>query len=99
MNRRVFPALGAENFIGAIRENFIRVHVVRRTGARLINVNDEMLAMLAAQDLVSGRDDRVGELRVETPGFLVRESGSALDPHCRIDERRERLQSADGKVL
>ena len=42
------PARAAEQLIGAVREHFVDVHVVRRARASLIRVNDEVFAVLAS---------------------------------------------------
>ena len=63
------------------------VHVVAGAGAGLIHVDDELVAMLAAEHLVGRLHDGVGETGVEAPGLLVRQCGRALDPDYRIDER------------
>ena len=99
MNRRVRAALAAEDLVGAVRQHFVDVHVVRRARARLIDVDDEVLAVLAGENLVCGLHDRVRDLRVEPSRFPVRQRRRALDPHCRVDEGRQRPQSADWKVL
>ncbi len=46
-----------EDFGGAVREHLVGVHVVRRAGARLVHVDDELVAELARQHLVSRLDD------------------------------------------
>ena len=99
MNRRVLAALFAENLVRAIGEHLVGVHVVRGAGARLIRIDDELVQVLSGQHFVGGFHDRVGQLRVETPGFLVRERGGFLDPHLRDDERLERAKSADREIL
>jgi hypothetical protein len=51
----------AEQFRGAIGEHLVGVHVVRRTGARLVDVNTELIAEFAAEDFVRRLDDRIGD--------------------------------------
>ena len=53
----------AEDLAGAVGEHLVGVHVVRRAGARLVHVDDELIAKLAGQDLVGGLDDGVGDGR------------------------------------
>ena len=49
-------------------------------GARagLIQVDDELLAMLPGENLVGRLDDRVGQPRLQPAGLLVRERGRRL---------------------
>ena len=65
MHARVAPARLAEQLRGAVGEHLVRVHVVRRAGARLVDVDDELIAQRAAEDLVGGGDDGVGDRRIE----------------------------------
>ena len=50
----VGAARPAEQLAGAVGEHLVRVHVVRRAGAGLIDVDDELVAQLAGEDLVRG---------------------------------------------
>ena len=61
MDRRVDAARLAEDLVGAVREDFVNVHVVARARARLVHVHDELVAVPAAEHLVGGLHDRVGE--------------------------------------
>ncbi len=99
MHGRIFPALAAEHLVSAVREHLVDVHVVRRTRASLIHVDDELVAPLSAKHFVCCCNYRIGETSVETPGFLVRERCCALDAHDGVDERGERANSAYRKVL
>jgi hypothetical protein len=40
----------AQYFGGAVREHFVRVHVVGSARARLVHVDDELIAQRAAED-------------------------------------------------
>ena len=99
MHGRVLAPRAAEELVGAIGQHLVGVHVVRRAGARLVRVDDELVAMLAGEHLVGGRDDGVGEPRVEAARLLVRERRGLLDPDLRRDERLERREAADREVL
>ena len=72
---------------------------MRRAGAGLVRIDDELVAMLAAKHFVGRLHDRVGALSVESSRFLVRQRRGLLDPHLGIDERIERTEAADRKVL
>ena len=99
MDGLVLPAFAAQQFVGAVREHLVAIHVVGRAGAGLIDVDHELVVVLAGQYLVGGGHDRVGQLRVEAAGFLVRQRRRLLDPHHRPHEFAQRLQPADREVL
>ena len=69
------------------------------SGAGLVHIDDELVAMLAGEDLVGGPDDGVGELGFEPAGLLVSERGGVLDPDDCIDEGGEWPKPGDGKVF
>ena len=61
---RVYVAArAAEQLGGAVGQHLVHVHVVRRAGAGLIDVDDELIAQLPGEHLVGGPDDRVADLR------------------------------------
>ena len=88
MHRRVRPARRrrASRWPGWRAPRY--VHVVAGPRAGLIDVHDELIPMLPAEDLVRGLDDRVGQPGFETAGLLVRERRRAFDPDDRVDEER-----------
>ena len=63
VDARVRAARLAQDFGRAVGEHFVGVHVVRRAGAGLVHVDDELIAQPAREDLVGGRDDRAGDVR------------------------------------
>ncbi len=99
MHRRVRAARAAENLVGAVGEHLVTVHVVAGARAGLIHIDDELIAVLAAEHLVRRLHDRVGEPAFEPSGLLVGQRGGALDPDHGIDERGQRPESRDRKVL
>ena len=99
MNRTVGAPLSAEYLVGAIGEHFVAVHVVRSARACLIDIHDEMLAVFAGQHLVCRLHNCIGQSRLEPARLLVSERCGAFDVHRRVNERRQRTQSADRKVL
>src|SRR4029453_9089780 len=99
MDERVVAPRTAENFRGAVGDHLIRVHVVRRAGAGLIDVHDELIAERAAADFVAGLDNRTGPGRIEPFGLLVRLGGRALDEDSRDNEIRGSAQIADAEVF
>ena len=54
MHGRVLAALRAEQLVGAVGQHLVGVHVVRRAGAGLIRIDDELVAMLAGEHFVGG---------------------------------------------
>src|SRR5256885_124028 len=96
--RSVLTALAAEQLIGAVGQHLVAVHVVGSTGARLIGIDHELVAMLAPEHLIGGAHDGVSELAVEAFGFPVRERGRLLDPDHGIDEGGRRPQPRDREV-
>ncbi len=100
MHRRVLAALAAEDLVGAIREHFVRVHVVRRARAGLIRIDDELVAMLAGEHFVGRlRRSRRRARASRRPVSLCVSAAAFLIHTCAVDERLERLQAADRKVL
>ena len=68
-------------------------------GARLIGIDDELVAMLAGKHLVGGLHDGVGQARLEPARALVGQRRRALDPDHGVHEGGERAEPGDGKVL
>jgi len=99
MHGLVFAALAAQQLIRAIGEDLVTVHVVRRPRARLVGIHDELMAVLPGQHFVGRPHDRVGELRVETPGLFVHEGGGFLDPNDGVHERGEGQEMGDREIL
>ena len=99
MDRHVRPAFSAEDLVGAVREDLVDVHVVRRPGACLIHVHHEMLEVLAGENFIRRLHDHIGDLWIESAGFLVGQRRRALDHYGRPDEGGKRRHSADRKVL
>ena len=90
-------ARAAEQLVRAIREHLVHVHVVRRAGARLIRIDDELLAVLAARALRRRRDDRVGELGVEAPVSLCVSAAAFLIHTCAMTNGSSGVSPLIGK--
>ena len=99
MHVRVGAACAAEDFRGAIGQHLVGVHVVRRAGAGLIDVDHELIAELPAEHFVRGRDDRVRPSGRQPIELSVRLGGGALDQDGRADEAAGRGQPADLEIL
>ncbi len=89
----------AEDLGGAVRQHFVRVHVVRRSGAGLIDVDDELIAQAALEDLVGGGDDGARDLPIEPSERGVGFGSRLLDQHGGRDQLGRRGQAADREVL
>jgi hypothetical protein len=61
-------------------DHLVRVHVRRRAGAGLEDVDRELVVELACGDSVGGGRDPLGLVRVEQAELGVDAGGSALDP-------------------
>jgi hypothetical protein len=99
MHALVRAAGVAEDLGRSIRQHFVRVHVVRRAGAGLVDIDDELIAKLAAQNLVGSGDDRARDLRVEPSEHGVHVRRGLLDQDRRRHEIGWRAQPADREVL
>ncbi len=67
MNARVLASRVTEKFCGTVRQNLVGVHVVRCPRPGLVDVDHELIAQLAVQDVVGGPDDRARDLRRQAP--------------------------------
>ena len=77
MDPGIGPARFPETLGGQIREHLVRVHVVRRTGASLVDVDDELIAIAARENLVRGCHDRKTDVPIQTSELDV---GDARPP-------------------
>ncbi len=88
-----------EDLAGAVGQHLVGVHVVRRARARLIHVDDELIAEAAGEDLVGSRADGGRDVGLETSQRGVGFRCGFLDEDCRDDEIVGSAKAADGKVL
>ncbi len=98
VDERVLAARAAEDFGGAIGNHLVRVHVVRGAGARLVHVDDELIAQRPGADLVGRAHDGVRDARVETPERLVGFGRGPLDQDRGGDQIGGRAQVADAEI-
>ena len=93
-------ALGSAEELGrAVRQHLVRVHVVRRAGARLIHVDDELIAERAGENFVGGRADGVRDVRLQAAQRGVRFGGGFFDEDRRDDQIVGRAKTADREVV
>ena len=93
-----WPRRAAHELGRAVGEHLVHVHVVRRPGARLVDVHHEVLAVLAREHLARGRLDGAGLLAREEPEPRVHPRGGELHTHGRVDERGVGAEAGDGEV-
>ena len=99
----VHPPVGAttvpEDLGGAVGKHLVRVHVVRSAGARLVDVDDKLIAQPPLEHVVGGPDDRSGKRRREAAEPPVGLSRSLLDQDGCRDERGRCGETANREVL
>ena len=82
VDRRLRAELPARHLDRAVRDDLVRVHVGLRAGARLPDVQREVVVERAVGDLTRGVGDQAAELGVELSVLDVGERGGLLqDPH------------------
>ncbi|OEI69339.1 ribosomal protein S5 [Curtobacterium sp. ER1/6] len=81
------------------RQDLVHVHVRRRAAAGLVDVDRELVVVLAADDRVRGPRDRVGHRRVHDAERPVHHGRSPLDPREGDDLRRLEPAARDREVL
>ena len=99
VDARVRATALTEDLGRAVGEHLVGVHVVRRAGAGLVDVDDELIAELPAENLVGGFDDRACDAGGEPAERSVRLRRGFLDQDGGGDERRRGGEPADGEVL
>src|SRR6185295_5132181 len=80
-------------------EHLVGVHVVRGTGAGLVDVDDELIAECTGKNFVGRLDNSVTDLRIEAAERDVRLRRCFLDQDGGGDEVGGCAQTADRKVL
>ena len=79
-------------------DDFVRVHVRRRAGAGLENVDDEMLIVLAVDDFLCRFHDGVGDRLIDEAELAVRLRGRELDLAQCFDKSAGVAQITDREV-
>ena len=94
----VAAELLAEDLAGAVGQHLVGVHVQAHARSRLKDVDDEVLVVLAVEDLLRSLSDGSSLLRRDEAKLLIRLRGSELDHRQRADEERARLEATDREV-
>lgn len=99
MDDGVVAARAAENFDGAIGDDFVGVHVEGDAGAGLVDVDEELIVQFAGDDFVGGANDGVGDFCGDEFEFAIGEGGGFFDAADRFDEQRVGAIAADGIIF
>ena len=99
MNDRVVTLLAAENFDGAVGDDFVGVHVRGGACASLDWVAQELVMELTGNDLIAGLADGVLNLFVHLAYHAVADCTGFFDLSHRVDELRLQLLAGDVEVF
>jgi hypothetical protein len=99
MNRRLGAELAAEQFVGAIGDHLIEVHVGLRAGAGLPDHQRKVIVELAVDHLARGADDGAGAALVEQPEFAIGLCRGKLDDAERMNDADRHPVLADAEIL
>ena len=91
--------VAAEDFGGAVRDDFVHVHVGLRAGAGLPDSEREVISELSGEDLVAGLDDRVLAAVIEIAELIVHNGGGTLQIHEGAGDFSRHLFRADLEIL
>ena len=89
----------AQDLVGPVGDHLVDVHVVARARARLERIHDELVRVLAVQDLLCRLHDGVREFRLEQPQVPIDLRGRTLEQRERQDENRVGSPAADLEVV
>ena len=99
MNRLLGAALAAEEFVGAVGDHLVEVHVGLRARPGLPHHQREMIVELALDDLARGADDGAGTALVEKSEVAVGFGCGELDDAERMDDCDRHAILADAEIL
>ena len=84
----VFAFLRPQEFERAVGDHLVGIHVGRRPGAALNDVDHKLIMQLAFQQFRAGADDGVATRRVEQTQLMIRLCGGLFDASERLDQLR-----------
>ena len=99
MQRRVLAALPARQFVAAIGDHLVEIHVGLRAAARLPDRQWKLLGVLPGKNLVAHLHDQCTASVVQRAQRKVAQRGSLLDQRERLDEARVEAVMADAEML
>ncbi len=86
MNRRFGAELAAKQFVGAVGDHLVEVHVGLGAGAGLPDHQRKMIVELAVDHLARGADDGAGAALVDQPQFAIGFGRRELDDAERVND-------------
>jgi hypothetical protein len=92
-------AVAAGQLDGAVADDLVDVHVRRGSRASLVDVDGELVVMLAGDDFAGRIDDRLGEIGFELAQIAVGGRGGDLDQAESANEFFRKRLAGDGEVL
>ncbi len=88
----------AEDLTGAVGDDFVGVHMQADPGSGLKDIDDEVVVVLAVDDLLRRLLDGASLLRGDEAKRLIGFGGSVLNHRQCADEKWAGAQAADGEV-
>src|SRR5437588_6609725 len=79
MNNRLVPSLAAEKLNGAVRDDFVHVHVRRGTATCLEHINNELVVESPPHNLLRRRNNGLTPLRVQQSQLHVGPRSREID--------------------
>ncbi len=89
----IFSEFSAHDLRGAVRNDFIGVHVVTRPRARLDGIDHKLVIPFPVYDFLRSLDDRVGAVMIEQAKITIDLSRGAFDHRHRPDKCWARLKT------
>src|SRR5437016_2269854 len=99
MNNRLVPSLAAEKLNGAVRDDFVHVHVRRGTATCLERINNELFVESPLHNLLRRRNNGLTFLRVQQSQLHVGPRSRELDQSHSSNEFLRKAQTRYRKVL
>src|SRR5665213_1821684 len=99
MNRLLGAELAAQQFVGAVGDHLIQIHVGLGAGSGLPHHQRKLIVELAVDHLARGADDGAGPALVEQTQFAVGFGGGELDDAERANDRHRHPVMADAEIL
>ena len=90
---------GTGQFVGAVRQHFVHVHVGLCAGAGLPDDERELAVQFATQHVIGGADDEVGLFLLDAAEAGVGQRGGFFHQRHGVDERARQGFAADFEVL
>src|SRR5258705_3720802 len=88
-----------QNLECPVGDYFVRIHVGRRAGAGLKNIDDKLIVELSFHDLVGGLSNSAGKPRFQQSQLFIGARGSVLDRGKRADELARKTDAAHWEIL